>query len=1569
MTMSSVSEYKPVSDRVPADNTEVPLVLRTINLPFLIGSVLVFAILAGIIYQVRVWQVGRTSVALLQRADELEREEKWSDAAENIQRYVQLMPLADWERVRLALVYEKGVQNRAEREKAIALFYRAIGTGLQNQQHMLRQKLTRLLLQNQRYFEARSEAEKLLSAVPEDAEALEMRAIALWGQWQSKSFAREDINRQAETVGEEGTNTIIVALEHARKENPSNVELAVALAEAYRDRELKAFDKVMQSHSAGENVPELDEGKRIDRADQCMAQLIESSQDPQAFLACYAYRMKWHLKGTPAEVEKTLRSAANDIEEAIGLAPKNKEVLLVAGNAARYEGQRLRRSQAPSEDVEAQFKRARDLYQKCLDLDAREGFARLSLGEMCLALDEPEKAVELWKQGLKWHKSQPIALDFQIRLAEAWLDEGKLADAEKMLNEIKPAIDSLPQYVPPDTMLVVNLNQDLRWGVLYFKRGQPARAIPFLKQVVVRQEQVGGKSEQSIRALLLLGSAHAAINEWIRSAEAFDQAALQAPDLAMAHSGASSSWLAANDIESAIERGEQAVRQESTCRSWLALARALLQQQIRLPAGDRVWSRLDEAMLEAQQRAGDGTLADAWQVDLLAADCVLAHEDTTQAVQERHDKAVALLKSAAEKYPMARGLWETLPLVYQRIGKQTEADQSCDHLASLAAGAEAAASLRVRLLSLRGQHRAAEEQLLRATRGPGGLDTAAAQRELINVRLAQKDLAGARKLLIDSAQKNPIDVYLLRRLADIDLEARQLENVQKWEAAMEQEACGPLGQALALYFRIRRALLAAKSTSEPAFEAMVEDHARLLKLRSHWHEAVALGGLIEETRNRLEETRHYDEKAILAYERAIALGDQRLAVYERLISLLERNNRSADAEKYLSRLDSSVSLSQDLTVFESTLELRRNQLDEAVEVARNGVRQRPQDAAAHTWLGRMLLHRKLDDEAETAFRKAVELQASDIRPWSALFDFYIRLGRKDQARQLLTEVSTKVPLKDLSFFLAQSHEVLGDREQAAAAYVKALESAPKNPAILMRMAAFHRADDIEKSVQLAKTAFDLEPESVTIRRNYAAILGERGSDSDWREIDRLLSSAASDATSAAADNRFQAILLARRGGARNLVQSVRILEELQARPESQSDGDRLLLSQLYERVARLAETPEGAQSLQQKAYEWIVPLGDRPTPQAAHLKALVEFSLRHHQPEDATRWLAKFAELLDPTNKPTAGIQAEFVRLALAHGDTKQAEEQLTELEGAQPDALTCIALRAQLLEKQGKSSEIHDIIEAAAGRLLPKATRHEEKTGVCQGIGDLYTSLKLLPEAETWYRRLTEFSPNQFQRLVAVVAEQGRIGDALEICRTQSEGKNVLPAALSATGVLAGGKATERELAAGEALIATARQQFPKNLQLLSAVATLRVTQGRTDDAVTLFEQLVQLDGRDPLVLNNLATMLAEIEGRRDDALKHIDNALRIAGREPSLLDTKGTILLFKGDVAGAVSNLEAAAREPDADPRYRFHLALAYRDLNRTDEARAELQRAFARDLERQILTMNERKLLSELRAQLSL
>jgi Tfp pilus assembly protein PilF len=176
--------------------------------------------------------------------------------------------------------------------------------------------------------------------------------------------------------------------------------------------------------------------------------------------------------------------------------------------------------------------------------------------------------------------------------------------------------------------------------------------------------------------------------------------------------------------------------------------------------------------------------------------------------------------------------------------------------------------------------------------------------------------------------------------------------------------------------------------------------------------------------------------------------------------------------------------------------------------------------------------------------------------------------------------------------------------------------------------------------------------------------------------------------------------------------------------------------------------------------------------------------------------------------------------------------------------------------------------------------------------------------------------------------------------------------------------KPNEADTKRAEDLLAVAGKKYSRDTQLLFSLASLRVVQGRMDDAAKLFRDVVTVNPRHVVALNNLATLLSEKKDQRKEALKYIDKAIEITGTEAALFDTKGTILLFDGQTDKALEFLRAAVDSPEVDPRYRFHLAMAYSDKQDNALARNELEKALQQDLEKQVLTPNEQKRLSELR-----
>ena len=153
--------------------------------------------------------------------------------------------------------------------------------------------------------------------------------------------------------------------------------------------------------------------------------------------------------------------------------------------------------------------------------------------------------------------------------------------------------------------------------------------------------------------------------------------------------------------------------------------------------------------------------------------------------------------------------------------------------------------------------------------------------------------------------------------------------------------------------------------------------------------------------------------------------------------------------------------------------------------------------------------------------------------------------------------------------------------------------------------------------------------------------------------------------------------------------------------------------------------------------------------------------------------------------------------------------------------------------------------------------------------------------------------------------------------------------------------------------------------------MANIRVLQGKSDEAIKLYRQILVQQPRNVEVLNNLATMLAEQPEpeKRKEALNYVEQAIKLAGPQPSLLDTKGMALFYDGKPDLACGVLQQAVETPSPDPRYYFHLAVACSGLGQLDKGRAALQQARAADLEHQLLTKMDLQLLADLEKKLGL
>ena len=323
-----------------------------------------------------------------------------------------------------------------------------------------------------------------------------------------------------------------------------------------------------------------------------------------------------------------------------------------------------------------------------------------------------------------------------------------------------------------------------------------------------------------------------------------------------------------------------------------------------------------------------------------------------------------------------------------------------------------------------------------------------------------------------------------------------------------------------------------------------------------------------------------------------------------------------------------------------------------------------------------------------------------------------------------------------------------------------------------------------------------------------------------------------------------------------------------------------------------------------------------------------------------------------------------YVDTLLRHGLPDEVEPWLTKLEAVAPESLDVMKLRAQWLYQRKLNNEIEPLIEKLAESLLQKIPKNpKDEADLCVRVGDVYTAVRMHSAAERWYRRALSKNADKYEPLAMSLARQGRTGDAIRLCMNEAQRDKSPRPVLTLGMFLPLSNPTTKDFELAEPLLAKARDAYHENPDVLGAIANVRILQERPRDAADLYQEVLKLRPKDVWTMNNLATVLAERPNSLHDGMHYVEQAIALAGLQPGLLDTKGMILVLEGKSEDAVPLLETAAAAPNSDPRYYFHLAVAYLRMGDVDRARSSLKRAYDGDLTSQILTPSDKKLLAEL------
>jgi tetratricopeptide (TPR) repeat protein len=200
---------------------------------------------------------------------------------------------------------------------------------------------------------------------------------------------------------------------------------------------------------------------------------------------------------------------------------------------------------------------------------------------------------------------------------------------------------------------------------------------------------------------------------------------------------------------------------------------------------------------------------------------------------------------------------------------------------------------------------------------------------------------------------------------------------------------------------------------------------------------------------------------------------------------------------------------------------------------------------------------------------------------------------------------------------------------------------------------------------------------------------------------------------------------------------------------------------------------------------------------------------------------------------------------------------------------------------------------------------------------------------------------------MAALLAFHGQVQQAFdELARNKSK--------LSQTSLVTGGvavvrngPATAKQFETVKGWIEEALAANPSSIPLRLNLGELHALRHDFATAENVYRDVLKIDPKNQVALNNLAWILSPRPDAADQALGYADRAIELYGPTGEMLDTRARILISAGKYDRAVADLNDAINQSGTGLRY-FHLALAQMRMSKTDEAVQTFREARTRGLD---------------------
>ncbi len=140
------------------------------------------------------------------------------------------------------------------------------------------------------------------------------------------------------------------------------------------------------------------------------------------------------------------------------------------------------------------------------------------------------------------------------------------------------------------------------------------------------------------------------------------------------------------------------------------------------------------------------------------------------------------------------------------------------------------------------------------------------------------------------------------------------------------------------------------------------------------------------------------------------------------------------------------------------------------------------------------------------------------------------------------------------------------------------------------------------------------------------------------------------------------------------------------------------------------------------------------------------------------------------------------------------------------------------------------------------------------------------------------------------------------------------------------------------------AKSLAPKDPETNAMLALALHNAGRSNEAAQAYRDTLSLQSGNPLVMNNLAYLMAETGGDLNEAQRLAQDAAHEQPSNMAMADTLGWIYVKKKLPDSAIQVLSNVVRKDPKSSIHHYHLAVAYNDKGDKAAARQELEAALA-------------------------